>query len=63
MAGADIRHIQAQLGDADLSTTQIYTHVAVGKLKEVHAATHPINLVEESESAVDDGGDGERIRH
>ena len=36
--GADIRHIQAQLGHADLSTTQIYTHGAVGKLKEVHAA-------------------------
>lgn len=60
---ADIRHIQAQLGHADLSTTQIYTHVAVGKLKEVHAATHPINLVEESERAVDDGDDGERVRH
>ena len=39
--GADIRFIQALLGHADLSTTQIYTSVAIGKLKEVHAATHP----------------------
>jgi integrase/recombinase XerD len=39
--GADIRFIQAILGHADLSTTQIYTHVSIGKLREVHAATHP----------------------
>jgi len=39
--GADIRYIQALLGHADLRSTQIYTHVSIGKLKEVHAATHP----------------------
>ena len=39
--GADIRFIQAFLGHADLSTTQIYTQVSVTKLKEIHAATHP----------------------
>ena len=39
--GADIRFIQAMLGHADLSTTQIYTHVSIAKLREVHAATHP----------------------
>lgn len=39
--GADIRFIQSMLGHADLSTTQIYTRVSIGKLKEVHAATHP----------------------
>jgi integrase/recombinase XerD len=42
--GADIRFIQAILGHADLSTTQIYTHVSIGKLREVHAATHPGRL-------------------
>ena len=35
--GADIRHIQAILGHESLSTTQIYTHVSIGKLCEVHA--------------------------
>jgi integrase/recombinase XerD len=39
--GADIRFIQAMLGHSDLSTTQIYTHVSITKLREVHAATHP----------------------
>ena len=39
--GADIRYIQVLLGHAELSTTQIYTHVAIGKLIEVHHATHP----------------------
>ncbi|HQF40443.1 MAG TPA: hypothetical protein PK322_15115 [Opitutaceae bacterium] len=39
--GADIRHGQEQLGHACLQTTQIYTHVSIRKLKEVHAATHP----------------------
>jgi integrase/recombinase XerD len=39
--GADIRFIQELLGHASLSTTQIYTRVMVGKLSEVHAATHP----------------------
>ncbi|AIO36407.1 phage integrase family protein [Burkholderia cenocepacia] len=42
--GADVRFIQALLGHADLSSTQIYTQVAIGKLKEVHAATHPAKL-------------------
>lgn len=39
--GADLRYIQVLLGHADLNTTQIYTHVAIGKLVAVHAATHP----------------------
>jgi len=39
--GADIRYIQQMLGHSDLSTTQLYTHVSLGKLKEVHARTHP----------------------
>lgn len=39
--GADIRYIQAMLGHAQLVTTQIYTHVAIGKLQAVHAQSHP----------------------
>lgn len=39
--GADTRFIQALLGHEELSSTQIYTQVAIGKLKEIHTATHP----------------------
>lgn len=39
--GADIRFIQALLGHAEVSSTQVYTHVAIDKLAAVHAATHP----------------------
>lgn len=52
--GADTRFIQAMLGHADLATTQIYTHVSVEKLKEIHAATHPARFTQPRElSAVD----------
>jgi site-specific recombinase XerC len=39
--GANLRYIQQMLGHADLSTTEIYTHVAIRKLQQIHAATHP----------------------
>ena len=39
--GADIRFIQQMLGHSMLSTTEIYTHVAIHKLKEIHTVTHP----------------------
>jgi integrase/recombinase XerD len=43
--GADIRHIQIILGHSQLSTTDIYTHVAIEQLKAVHALTHPARVV------------------
>ena len=39
--GADIRFIQQMLGHAELSTTEIYTHVSIRMLKQVHSTTHP----------------------
>ena len=42
--GADIRHLQEILGHADINSTQIYAHVSMRKLKEVHEKCHPAEI-------------------
>lgn len=53
--GADIRFIQQMLGHAMLSTTEIYTHVAIHKLKEIHTVTHPARAHEMMSDDTTDG--------
>ena len=52
--GADIRFIQQILGHSSISTTEIYTHVAIHKLKEIHRLTHP-GSQRRTAAAVEDG--------
>ena len=59
--GADTRFIQAMLGHADLATTQIYTHVSIEKLKQIHDATHPAKLTRTKTDDVDAPTDADTL--
>ena len=54
--GTDIRFIQQMRGHAQIGTTEIYTHVAIHKLKEVHALTHPATLDKPEHADVSEEG-------
>ena len=57
--GADLRYIQQMLGHAEISSTEIYTHVAIRKLQKIHAATHPgATLERKASAATSDTGQG-----
>jgi len=51
--GADVRFIQQMLGHAQMSTTEIYTHVSIRQLKQIHTATHPAKLEREKVKRLD----------
>ena len=51
--GADVRYIQAMLGHAQLSTTEVYTQVSIRKLQQIHDLTHPADHDKEEPSPDD----------
>jgi integrase/recombinase XerD len=59
--GADIRYIQQMLGHEDIKSTQIYTHVALRGLQEVHAATHPAEAMNYRAGRSRKGADATRL--
>jgi integrase/recombinase XerD len=62
--GADIRFIQQMLGHARLDTTQIYTHVSIRMLKQIHSATHPAaQLKRGSEPSADPEAPAETVQN
>jgi integrase/recombinase XerD len=56
--GADIRFIQAMLGHAKLTTTQIYVQVSIRQLKQVHEATHPARMERSKQDGEKNGTNG-----
>jgi integrase/recombinase XerD len=55
--GADLRYVQQMLGHARLNTTEIYTHVNIQKLIEVHRLSHPAKLPPPKDTGPQPGAD------
>lgn len=70
--GADIRFIQVMLGHSSLTSTELYTHVSIRKLKDIHTATHPGKVIvgrqkhridAANSAAADDDSLNDALRH
>lgn len=55
--GADIRDLQEMLGHAQLSTTEIYTHVSIERLKAIHTQTHPAHVTHDVPESADESSE------
>jgi len=53
--GAELRYIQVMLGHSSYKSTQVYTHVSIRKLQEVHGQTHPAKLKKAQKTSDDIG--------
>lgn len=59
--GADLRAIQEILGHAQLTTTELYTRVAIGRLKAIHARTHPAHSTRQPRAQRADQGEAQEL--
>jgi len=58
--GAGLRFIQEILGNEKISTTQIYTHVSIRRLKQIHGSTHPAAHLQRTPGAAQENDAQER---